>query len=159
MDQQITSAQGGPASGGKPRVGVGAMILNEKGQVLLGHRNDDPIKASSDLHGQGCWTFPGGKLDWGETLLDGAVREVLEETGLKLDASKAKLISVTNEIRPDTHYVTVGFLWQNVSNEPKIIEPDEITEWKWYNLNNLPENMFLPSEKMIKAYLGNKIYY
>jgi ADP-ribose pyrophosphatase YjhB (NUDIX family) len=144
----------------KPRVGIGAMILNEKGEVLLGHRNDDPIKASSDLHGEGCWTFPGGKLDFGETLLDGAAREVLEETSIKVDKEKAQLLSITNEIRPDTHYVTVGFLWRynTWQGEPKAMEPEEIVEWKWYNLDNLPHNMFLPSAKMIKLYLNKKIY-
>ncbi len=144
----------------KARVGIGAMILNDNGQVLLGHRNDDPIKASSDLHGEGCWTLPGGKLDWGETLLDGAARETLEETNIEVDKSKAKLISVTNEIRPGTHYVTVGFLWEYKTwqGEPKAMEPEEITEWKWYNLDSLPHNMFLPSAKMIKNYLNKSIY-
>jgi len=158
MEEQDTSAQGGPASGGKPRVGVGAMILNKQDQVLLGHRNDDPIKASSDLHGEGCWTFPGGKLDWGETLLDGCTREVLEETNIKLDKNKAQLLSVTNEIRPGTHYVTVGFLWKDCEQEPTAMEPDEIVEWRWFDLNKLPENMFLPSAKMINLYLNKKIY-
>jgi mutator protein MutT len=142
----------------RPRVGVGVMILNKKGEVLLGHRIDDPIKASSDLHGEGCWTFPGGKLEFGETLLDGAIREVLEETNLKLNKGKTKLLSITDEIRPDTHYVTAGFVCQDWEGELKTMEPEEITEWKWYNLNNLPENIFLPTQKMIKAYLENKIY-
>jgi hypothetical protein len=39
------------------------------------------------------------------------------------------------------------------------MEPEEIVEWKWYNLDNLPHNMFLPSAKMIKAYSENEIYY
>jgi len=142
----------------KVKVGVGMMILNEKGEVLLGKRIDDPIKASSDLHGEGCWTMPGGKLEFGETLLDGAVREVLEETTIKIDKEEIKLLSVTDEVRPDTHYVTVGFLCRDFQGKPETTEPEEITEWKWYNLNNLPGNLFLPSAKMIKAYLTGKIY-
>ena len=142
----------------RPRVGVGMMVLNNKGEVLLGKRIDDPIKASSDLHGEGCWTFPGGKLEFGETILDGAAREVLEETGIKVDKEKTKLISITDEIRPDTHYITAGFLCRDFEGEPKAMEPEEITEWKWYNLDNLPENLFLPSAKMIKAYLNKQIY-
>jgi hypothetical protein len=38
------------------------------------------------------------------------------------------------------------------------MEPEEITEWRWYNLDNLPERVFPPSAKMIKAFLNNKIY-
>lgn len=142
----------------KPKVGVGIMVLNNKGEVLLGHRIDDPIKASSDLHGEGCWTFPGGKLEFGETIINGAIRELLEETNLKADKSKTILISITDEIRPDTHYVTAGFLCKDFTGELKTMEPNEITEWKWYNLNSLPENMFLPCAKMIKNYLAKKIY-
>lgn len=142
----------------KPKVGVGVMILNSSGDVLLGKRIDDPIKASSDLHGEGCWTMPGGKLDFGETLLDGAAREVLEETSIKIDKTKTKFLSITDEIRPGVHYVTAGFLCKDFEGEPKTMEPEEITEWKWYNLNNLPENIFLPSAKMIKAFKSNRIY-
>ena len=142
----------------RPKVGVGIMILNSSGEVLLGKRIDDPIKASSDLHGEGCWTMPGGKLEFQETLLDGAAREVLEETSIKVDKSKGELLSVTDEIRKDVHYVTVGFLCKNFAGEPKVTEPEEIAEWKWYNLNNLPENIFFPSLKMIKAFINKKTY-
>jgi len=155
VDQKQSSA---PTGRDKPRVGVGVMILNENGEVLLGKRVDDPIKASSDLHGEGCWTMPGGKLEFGETLLDGAAREVLEETNIVIDKSKTKLISITNEIRPGVHYVTAGFLYEKFNGQAQVMEPEEITEWKWYNLDSLPENIFLPSTKMIKAYLNNKIY-
>ena len=140
------------------KVGVGVMILNNQGEVLLGKRNDDAEKASSDLHGEGTWTMPGGKLDFQETLKDGACRELFEEIGIKVGPDELKLISVSDEIVPDNHYVTVGFLCENFEGEPKTMEPEEITEWKWYNLNNLPEKVYPPSLKMIKAYLSNRIY-
>ena len=95
----------------RPKVGVGVMILRNE-EILLGKRHDDSEKASSDLHGEGTWTMPGGKLDFQETLLDGAAREVLEETGIKINKEKLKVISVADEIVPDNHYVTVGFLCQ-----------------------------------------------
>ncbi|MFA6190445.1 MAG: NUDIX domain-containing protein [Candidatus Staskawiczbacteria bacterium] len=141
----------------RPKVGVGAMILSKDG-VLLGKRNDDAKKASSDLHGEGTWTMPGGKLDFKETLIDGICREVFEETSIKINKDKLKVISVADEIVYDNHYVTVGFLCEDFEGEPQIMEPNEITEWKWYNLDNLPEKVFPPSAKMIKAYLNKKIY-
>lgn len=142
----------------RPRVGVGVMVLNNKKEVLLGHRHEDPVKADSDLHGEGTWTMPGGKLDFHETLLDGACREVLEETNIKLKKEKTTVISVKDEMVPDNHYVTVGFLCQDFEGDPKIMEPDEITEWKWFALDSLPEKVFPPSAKMIKAFLNKKIY-
>lgn len=67
----------------RPGVGFGVMIL-KNGKVLLGKRHDDPIKASSLLHGEGTWTMPGGKLHFHEGLKKAAIREVLEETGIKV---------------------------------------------------------------------------
>jgi len=141
----------------RPRVGVGVMIFKDN-KVLLGKRHDDAEKASSDLHGEGTWTMPGGKLDFHETLKDGARRELFEEIGVKINTDNLKIISVSDEIVPDNHYVTIGFLCENFDGEPKVMEPEEITEWKWYNLDELPERVFPPSLKMIKAYLNNKIY-
>lgn len=141
----------------RPKVGVGVMILKQN-KVLLGRRHDDPQKADSDLHGEGTWTMPGGKLDFHETLTDGAFREVAEETSLKVNKDTLQVLSVSDEIVPDNHYVTVGFLCANFLGEPKIMEPDEITEWKWFNIDALPEKVFPPSLKIIKAYLNKKIY-
>jgi len=38
------------------------------------------------------------------------------------------------------------------------MEPDEITEWKWFDLNNLPSPLYFPSERIIKNYLAKIIY-
>jgi len=141
----------------RPKVGCGVMVLKD-GKVLLGKRHSDPKKASSDLHGEGTWTMPGGKLDFKETLIDGIYREAMEEAGIKINKNSLKVISVADEIVYDNHYVTVGFLCKDFDGEPKIMEPDEIAEWKWYSLDRLPENIFLPSAKIIRSYLDNKIY-
>ena len=38
------------------------------------------------------------------------------------------------------------------------MEPDEIVDWKWFNVDNLPKNLYFPSEKVWKNYLANKFY-
>jgi 8-oxo-dGTP diphosphatase len=58
----------------------------------------------------------------------------------------------------DTHFITIGFLYENPEEEPKVMEPDEITEWKWFALDNLPAPIFFPSAKVLKNYLVKKIY-
>lgn len=131
------------------------MILNE-GKVLLGRRHDDSAKASSLLHGEGTWTMPGGKLHFQEGLKEAARREVLEETGIK--AKNLEVFSVSNDTVPDNHFVTIGFLCTDFEGEPKVMEPDEITQWGWFDFNNLPSPLFPPSRKMIKNYLDKQIY-
>ncbi len=140
----------------KPAVGVGVMILKDN-QILLGRRHSDPSKADSELHGEGTWTLPGGKVNFQEGLKEAAKREVAEETGLMVKDMQ-ELISVSNDRVPDKHFVTIGFLCVDYDGEPRIMEPDEIVEWKWFDLNGLPSPIFPPSEKVIKNYLAKKIY-
>ena len=68
----------------KPGLGVGVMIIKE-GKILLGLRNPNKEKASSELQGQGTWTMPGGKVEFMEKLVDAAKRELEEEAGYKSD--------------------------------------------------------------------------
>lgn len=141
----------------KPGVGVGIMILKD-GKVLLGKRHDLPEKALSELHGEGTWTMPGGKLEFGESFEEAAYREILEEANIKVNKEKLKLISVTNDVVGDAHFVTIGFLCEDFEGAPKVMEPDEITEWGWFPLDELPSPIFFPSEKILKNYLDKEIY-
>jgi len=44
--------------------------------------------------------------------------------------------------------------------EPKVMEPDEITQWQWFPLDELPEPMFFPSEKvLIKLKYRKGVFY
>lgn len=58
----------------KPRLGVAALVTNPEEHLLLGRRGKEP--------NYGRWIIPGGGLKFGESIVDGARREILEETGL-----------------------------------------------------------------------------
>ncbi len=137
--------------------GFGVMIIRD-GKVLLGQRHFDPAKADSEMHGEGTWTMPGGKLEFGESFEIGAVREVLEETGVEIDIKDLEVISLTNDILPDVHFVTVGLICKNYNGEAKVMEPDEITQWEWFSIDQLPSPLFKPSEKILKNYKEGKFY-
>ena len=136
--------------------GFGIMILNQERKVLLGRRHSDPEKADSELHGEGTWTMPGGKLIFGETFHQATFREVLEETGLRING--VKLISLTDDIVHDAHFITGGFICENFEGEPQVLEPDEIVEWKWFDLTDLPKPLFFPSKKIFKNYFDKEVY-
>lgn len=131
-------------------------MMLRNGKVLLGRRHSDAKKASSALRGEGTWTMPGGKLHFGESFEDGAKREVLEETGIRLN--KLKVFCLNNNKNEFAHFVTVGLFCDKFKGEPKVMEPDEIVEWKWFDLNKLPKPIYFPSAKMIENYRKKKFY-
>lgn len=135
-----------------PKVGVGAMIQNKNGEALLGLRQGS--------HGAGEWSFPGGHLEFGETIFQTAKREVKEETDLDVD--EFELISVVDEMRyiktDNKHYLNIGVKAKHKGGEPKVMEPDKCEEWRWFDLNSLPDRIFEGTELTIKNYLAGKIY-
>jgi len=145
--------------GMEKRVGAGVGVLLLRGdKVLLGKRHSDPEKASSELHGEGTWCIPGGKIDFGETLSGAACREVLEETGIEADPSSLEIVSVSSDVAYDAHFVTIGFVCHNFQGEPRLMEPDEIVEWQWFSLDVLPDPMFFPSLRVIENYLNKRLF-
>ena len=59
-----------------PQIGISIAVQNEKtGAFLLVKRGRAPAK--------GMWAFPGGHLKFGETMIDGVSRELMEETGIE----------------------------------------------------------------------------
>ncbi|MFZ1075055.1 MAG: NUDIX domain-containing protein [Minisyncoccia bacterium] len=136
----------------RPRVGVGVMIQNEKGEVLLGLR--------AGAHGAGEWAFPGGHVEFGETVFQTAVREVKEETDLNV--GECKLISVCDEMRyiktDNKHYLNMGVLGIIASGEPKVMEPQKCKEWKWFPLDSLPKNLFESTERTLRNFNNGEIY-
>ena len=141
-----------PDNDNYPRIGVGVMIQNEQGEVLMGLRKG--------AHGAGEWCFAGGHLDFGETIFETAQREVLEETGLRVTITK--LFSVSDDFRyiksNNRHYVTIGVLAKYLEGQPQIMEPDRCCEWRWFSLNALPNNLFEGTKWMVQNFKNEKIY-
>ncbi len=141
----------------KKRVGAGfGVILEKDGKILMGRRHPDPDKADSAFRSAGVWSLPGGKLEWGESFEDGAIREVLEETGITI--RNPQVISVHNCKNQFAHFMTVGLITHVWSGEAKVMEPDEMTEWGWFPLDDLPSPRYFPSFEVIENYLQRKFY-
>ena len=124
------------------RVGVGVMIFRD-GKVLMQKRKG--------AHGEGTWSFPGGHLEFGESIEECARRECYEEIGIKV--RNFKIESFTNDIfeKEDKHYITIFVLCEVESGEPAVKEPDRIEEIGWFEWNNLPENLFVPLKNLVAS--------
>jgi len=115
-----------------PIVGVGAVIV-EGDRVLLVKRGKAPLL--------GEWSIPGGMLELGETLRQGAEREALEETGLVVRATD--LLGVFDRIVPDGtkrtlyHYVLIDFLCQKIGGD--ILAAADAADAAWFTPNEVAQ--------------------
>lgn len=134
-----------------PRVGIGVIVINKDGKVLIGKR----IGSHAQKH-----SIPGGHLELGETFEDAAIRELKEETSL--DAKNPTVIAVTNNLETyreeGLHYISVMVLIKDFSGELKIMEPESCEEWLWCDPKNLPEPHFDASKRGIECYLDKVCY-
>lgn len=132
----------------RPKIGIGVIILRD-GKVLLGERLSS--------HGAGTLMIPGGHLEFGETFEECAIREAKEECGLKKFTIKG-FVSISNDVVYEKHFISVGMLLESTEGEPYDAEPGKSANWKWYDPQNLPENIFLPSKRVLQNWIDGKVY-
>ena len=135
----------------KPGVGLGVIIVNCNGKILILKR-----KGSHAPY----YSIPGGHLELGETFEEGAIRETKEETDL--DIIDPKVIAVTNNLETyrneGLHFISIVLLAENFSGDLKIMEPEKHDELLWADPKKLPMPHFDASKRGVACYLENKFY-
>lgn len=119
----------------------GCIIMNnEKNKVLL-------VKGASSE----CWGFPKGALENNETLIDCAKRETMEETGLNVLINEETKHTSINGI--DYYYIFINKDKENI-NYKNVIDKDEISEIKWFDISELIETK-IRLNKSVKLFIDN----
>ena len=131
------------------KVGVG-VIIRDGNKILLGHRCKDK-EDTGGIIGRDTWSLPGGKQEYNETFYEAGIREIKEETNL--DITNLKLVTVSDDIGDDRHFITITLLTDDFSGELKVTEPLKNDEWKWFDIDDLPDNLYPPSKNSIKGYM------
>ena len=114
----------------RPVLGVGALIFEGR-RVLLVERGNPPLA--------GYWSLPGGAVETGERLEDALIREVFEETGLRVTANS--IATVFERIMPDAggaceyHYVLVDFYCTITGGAPR--PGDDSARVEWFSIDAL----------------------
>lgn len=132
-----------------PMVGIGIIIVNQQGQILIGKRKNSHAP---------YYSIPGGHMELGETFSQCAIREVEEETGLTI--YKPQVIAVTNNLatysESGKHYISVALLATEFSGELTLKEPDKCEGWLWVDPTRVPSPQFDASEQSIQCYLEQR---
>ena len=119
----------------RPAVTADCIVITKEPdpKVLLIERGDEPFK--------GCWAFPGGFMNMDETTEQCAIRELEEETGLKV--SKVYQISAYSKVDRDPRGRTVTVAYLAIVNKPIAVSgQDDAAKAEWFSLLALPQLAF-----------------
>ena len=137
------------------RNGVGAVVINRNNKVFVGKRIDNPGK---------FWQMPQGGVDEGEEYFDAMKRELFEETGIKNFEIIKEIDGMTEYELPDyllgkiwkgkyrgqkQKWYVVRFLGDDKEIDLNTSKP-EFIEWKWINLDELPDVIVDFKKKLYK---------
>lgn len=116
-------------------------IINKDGKILVLKRS-----CEEDVYAE-LWDIPGGKIEYGEKIIDGIKREVFEETGLDVDV-EFRPWSVWSFMTPAKERQTVGItlLAKYVGGNVKL--SSEHTEYRWIDPAKFVD---LPADLSLKA--------
>ena len=132
-----------------PRVAIGAVIYNDKGEILLAQA----AKWSNR------WLVPGGHVEYGESFVDTVRREVKEETAL--DVADIEFLGIDQNIFPKEfkekrHFIFLNFCCRAL---PGILKAnEELQNLEWFSVKKGLELDLMPSvRRMIEAFAEKKI--
>ena len=110
-----------------PTIGVSAVVINTKGQVLLIKRNKPPA--------HGLWSIPGGKQEPGESVKQACEREVLEETGLTVEVKN--IIAVVERRIQGFHYIIIDFFAECNGEHAMPDAQSDVSDARWVSIDEL----------------------
>ena len=124
------------------RIGVGAIVLNNKNKILVGKRADNPVDK---------WQMPQGGVNKGENLINAMKRELMEETSIQ---NIKVLKKIDRWFEYELPKDLLGIIWKGkfrgqkqkwfivrfIGNESEInlkTKHPEFIEWKWIKIDEL----------------------
>jgi 8-oxo-dGTP diphosphatase len=125
---------------------AGALIVAGN-RVLLSQRAGEPFR--------GFWDVPGGFLEAGEDPLEGARREVREETGLEVDLHGPLATYVGRYGAAGDYTLNLYYRASVTSGEPR--PADDVAELRWFPVDELPPNLAFDHERQLLRRLAEEL--
>ena len=131
-----------------PKAGLNILILKNK-QVLLGLLTKKWL-----YHGKQVFGVPGRDLHFKETIGNGVKRNIKDELGVAV--TTYEIISVNANYEYGNHYIGIGVV-AKIKGEIKHLKKEDWEKWQWFDINQIPDNLFPDAKNPIKCYLENKV--
>jgi len=127
-------------------VGVGALIIDSRERLFLSKRGPQ------SRNERGLWEFPGGSVEFGETLACALQREMREEFGIGIQVGD--LLDVVDHILPEEgqHWVSPSFICKINNGSPAIMEPGKCSEIGWFGIDEFPDSLTQITRQNIEHY-------
>lgn len=122
------------------------VILRRAGQILL-------LRRAGNVYASGQLCLPSGHLEDGENVLDAAVRETKEETGIALDPASMRLVLSIHQRNTTSAHTRIGFAFEPDcwDGQPVISEPAKCSQLLWADPGNLPPDTVEYTAAIIRA--------
>lgn len=129
---------------------VHIVLRKPNGEVFL-------LRRYNTGYGDGLFIPPAGHIDGNEKVTNAAVREVMEEAGVKVKAKDLQMIHVMHRMSYDER-IDFFFLAEKWEGEPKLAEPDKSDQVMWVSPQNLPANTVDYISFFFKEYAAGRMY-
>jgi ADP-ribose pyrophosphatase YjhB (NUDIX family) len=146
FDQKLTNAEIQRLN----RFGLGAFIYifnRDFSKILLVRRNEKKRKKYGF-----DWGLVGGKLEPGESLVEGVVREAKEETGLMITKEQLNFLFFEEIVLKEREFTGVQFNYAiRIDEDTSIAVNEESDGYQWFPINELPESLGDNKETVARA--------
>ena len=125
-----------------PTLAALAVVLRDN-RVLLARRGKSPDK--------GLWGYPGGHVEWGETALQAATRELREETGIEAEAvsylTNIDLLRAAPDGSTSVHFLLAAVQCRYIRG--RALAADDVSEVRWVPFSDVENARLQMSDRVV----------
>jgi 8-oxo-dGTP diphosphatase len=136
------------------KVILASYVIMQKGdKVLLGRRANTGYR-------DGCYAFPAGHSDGGESAQSAGAREALEEVGVVIAEEDLEFAHVMHRVAEEKDHERVDFFFTTTKweGEPYIAEPHKCDDLQWFSVNDLPETASPITKRVLQQLREGNVY-
>jgi 8-oxo-dGTP diphosphatase len=127
------------------------LLLNADNQVLLLRRINTPFC-------EGCYSLPGGKIEYGETARETVIREARDSLGIDITLDDIAFKHIMYRKCNEPEFFACVFQVNSPNHQPINNQPDRHDIMEWFDMQRLPEKMVPAHRYAIEQIVAGQVY-